>query len=201
VTTDQPDRDDEWVPDGLDGVVVPDDLSSLVVPDDLSGMDKLLGEPTPEPAPDTPADLDEPVTIAILLTPVVAAEPLAAVCVLAGVHADAVGSNAGSLAVLADPTTASTAAANVSRMLPGTQLVLLERRDSSIEAGVWSHGVRGDQVVAPGLFLDEGPAVLEDLLLGDTTPADLEGTVPSAGISRFEALRLISKAAWRGRKH
>ncbi|MCL2423953.1 MAG: hypothetical protein FWD11_08715 [Micrococcales bacterium] len=205
MTDKHPDHD-EWVPDDLDAVVVPDDLSGLVVPDDLSGLDELGGtDDQPDPPdlgtePTVPdVDLDEPVTIAVLLTQVVEAEPLAAVCALAGVQADAVASPAGSLAILADPTTGATAAANVSRVLAGTHVVLVERRDGSIEAGVWSRGARGEEVVAPGLLLAEGPAVLEDLLLGDTTASDLEGAVPSAGISRFKALRLLSKAARHGR--
>ena len=149
--------------------------------------------------PDDPSAMDEPVTVALLLTQVVAAEPLAAVCSLAGVQAEAVGSSAGSVAVLTDPTAGDQAAAALSRVLAGTEVVLLERRDASIAATVWSGGAR-DEEVAPGLVLAEGPAVLEDLLLGDTTPADLEGTVPSASISRFKALRLLGKAARQTRK-
>lgn len=206
-----PDRrpdDEPWGSDDLDGFVVPDDLSGL---DELVGGlatavpvavgDEAAPEPGPGPAPsvpDSPASLDEPVTIAVLLTQVVAAEPLAAVCALAGVKADAVGSSAGSVAVLTDPTTGAEAAAAVSRLLSSTEVVLLERRAGSIAAALWSRGTR-DEDVAPGAVLAEGPAVLEDLLLGDATPADLEGTVPSAGISRFKALRLLSKAARQSR--
>ncbi len=189
-----------------DELRVPDDLEALVIPDDLSGLHEatrpeVADEPAPEPAPpvpDSPSGLEEPVTVALLLTQVVAAEPLAAVCSLAGVQAEAVGSAAGSVAVLTDPTAGAAAAAGVSRMLPGTEVVLLERRAGSIAAAVWSRGAR-DEEVAPGLVLAEGPAVLEDLLLGSTTPGDLEGTVPSAGMSRFRAMRLLTKAARQAR--
>ncbi|MCL2092031.1 MAG: hypothetical protein FWH11_12685 [Micrococcales bacterium] len=204
---DRPD-DESWVPDDLDALVVPDDLSGLVdpvgrpfdAPADRPDTTEPVQGPVrgPAPVPDDPSGLDEPVTVALLLTQVVAAEPLAAVCCLAGVQAEAVGSAAGSVAVLTDPTAAAEAAAAVSRMLPGTRVVLLERRDGSIAAAVWSRGVRGEEA-PPGLVLAEGPALLEDLLLGSTTLDDLEGTVPSAGMSRFKALRLLSKAARQAR--
>jgi len=175
---------------------LPDDLDAIVIPDDLSGLDKLLGRPDPDspPAPPVPetVDTDEPVTVALLLTQVVAAEHLAALCALVGVGADAVASSVGSVAVLTDPAAGAAAAATISRAMPGTEVVLFERRDGSITGAVWSRGVRGDEV-APGLVLAEGPAVLEDLLLGDATAADIDGTVPSAGISRFRALFLLSR--------
>lgn len=198
------DRPDDELPDDE----LPDDLDAFVIPDDLSGLHEAARPDVTEPVegsapeaapsvPDSPAGLDQ-VTIALLLTQVVAAEPLAAVCSLAGVQAQAVGSPLGSVAVLTDPAVGAAAAANVSRMLPGTEVVLLERRDGSIAAAVWSRGVR-DEEVAPGLVLAEGPAVLEDLLLGDTTAADLEGAVSSVGISRFRAMRLLTKAARQAR--
>jgi hypothetical protein len=204
---DHPDGD-PWEPDDLDAFVIPDDLSGLVELDRSDTSEPDANEPsaaepdTDEPdlsVPDSPASLEEPVTIAVLLTQVVAAEPLAAVCSLAGVQAEAIGSTAGSVAVLTDPTSGAGAAADVSRLLPGTEVVLLERRDGSIVAAVWSRGTREEEV-APGLVLAEGPAVLEDLLLGDTTAADLEGTVSSAGMSRFKAMRLLAKAARRTRE-
>jgi len=153
-----------------------DDAPDVVVPDDASA-------------------LEEPVTVALLLTQVVAAEPLAAVCTLAGVRAVAIGS----IAVLEDPTTGPQAAAAVSRLLKGTDLVLCERRAGAIAASRWSLGSH-DEDLAPGLLLDSGPAVLEDLLLGDVVPGDLDGVVSSADISRFKAVRVLTKIARQARK-
>ena len=144
------------------------------------------------------AGLAEPVTVALLLTQVAAAEPLAAVCSLAGAPADVVASQVGALALLRDPATGQQAAAGVSRLLAGTRVVLFERRAGAITASSWTVGTRGDDV-APGLALAEGPAVLEDLLLGGLPVADVEGVVASTAISRFKALRLLTKLGRRPR--
>jgi hypothetical protein len=151
-----------------------------------------------EDVPDDLSELDEPVTVALLVTQVAEAEPLAAVCSLAGVQADVVASGVGAMAVLRDPRAGAAAAAGVSRLLAGTQLVLLERRAGAIAATTWSGGTQGEDV-APGLVLAEGPTLLEDLLLGDLAAAEVDGAVASTGISRFKALRLLTRVGRRGR--
>ena len=44
-------------------------------------------------------------------------------------------------------------------------------------------------------MLSGAPEILEDLLLGTTTPADVDGVVTSVGLSRFRALRMLAASA------
>ena len=149
----------------------------LKVPDDLSGLD------------------DEVPSVAMVLTPVAGAEPLAAACAVAGVDVDVVPSDVGAIAVLRNPSAGAAAAEAVSRLLRAVPVVLLERRPAQASASRWVGGERvGD--LPPGLVLADGPAVLEDLLLGSIAPADAAGVVASGGLSRWRALRILS----RGRK-
>ncbi len=148
----------------------------LHVPDDLSGL------------------LDEaegPTTTAVLLTQVAAATPLAAVCALSDVPADALDTPVGALAVLRDTTSGRRAAAAVSRLLQGTPVVLLERRAGRVTTTRYVRGADEGEIAA-GLVLAEGPPVLEDLMLGDAGPDVLSGAVDSTGISRFRAMRLLA---------
>lgn len=148
--------------------------------------------------PDDLSELDEPVTVALLLTQVAAAEPLAAVCSLSGVVAQVISSGVGAVAVLEDPGTGPAGAAAVSRLLGGTTVVLLERRAGAIAATSWAGGQQGAEL-APGLVLSQAPTLVEDLLLGDVEPVTVDGAVSSAGISRLRALRLLAKVTRRGR--
>ncbi|WP_159808286.1 hypothetical protein [Cellulomonas citrea] len=148
--------------------------------------------------PDDLSALDEPVTVALLLTQVAAAEPLAAVCSLSGVSAQAVTTGVGAVAVLTDPAGGPAAGGAVSRLLAGTTVVLLERRAGAIAATAWSGGSQ-DGDLAPGLVLSQAPTIVEDLLLGDVEAQAVDGAVSSEGISRLRALRLLTKVARRGR--
>ena len=152
---------------------LPDDFE---VPDDLSS---LLDGPGDEP------------TIALLLTPVAAAAPLAATCAVAKVDADVVISDVGALAVLRDPKAAAAGAASVSQLLRSVPIVLLVRREGQITATRWTAGEEGDEL-PPGLVLSDAPAVLEDLLLGSVEIGTLDGVVSSVGMSRWKALRMIT---------
>jgi hypothetical protein len=186
----------------------PDDADDLgfEIPDDLSGLADLTGPaPTgldaapapvadePEPAPAAPEPEDEPV-IALLVTQVAAALPLAAACSLAGVDADVVPSPVGALAVLRDAGDArrtAQAAGDLSRVLRLSPVILLDRRSGKIAASRWLGGAQEDEL-APGLVLSGAPEVLEDLLLGGTAVTDVPGVETSVGMSRWTAMRALA---------
>lgn len=154
---------------------------AVVVPDDLSGLE------------------DEEPTVAVVVTQVAAAAPLAAVCSMAKVAVDVVPSSVGALAVLRDPAEGAAAAEAISRMLRGNLVVQLERREGQVSALKWTDGVRGDELPA-GLVLSDAPAVLEDLLLGTVDVADVAGVVTSVGMSRWTAMRLLAASARAARR-
>ena len=87
-----------------DEVTIPDDLSSLT------------------------ESADDPVTVALVVTQVAAAGPLAAACSLATVAVDVVPSPVGALALLRDPRAGASGAAAISKLLKAVPVVLLERR-------------------------------------------------------------------------
>ena len=139
--------------------------------------------------------LDEgPATVAVLVTQVAGAAPLAALCSIEKIAVDVVPSPVGALAVLRDPAEGAGAAAAVSRRLGGNLVVLLERREERISAVRWTGGVRGEELPA-GLVLSDAPAVLEDLLLGGVEVAGVDGVVSSVGMSRWTAMRLLASSA------
>ena len=107
----------------------------------------------------------------------------------------------GALAVLRDVAgdAPAQAAAAISRLLRGVPIVLLERREGQISASRWLDGER-DGVLAPGLVLDDAPEVLEDLVLGSLTAAEVDGVVSSAGMSRLKAMRVLAAAARANRR-
>ena len=151
-----------------------DDLGGIEIPDDLSGL--------------TAA---QPPTVAVVVTQVAVAEALAAACSLAGVDVDAVPSPVGALAVLRDPGAGVSAAGAVSTLLRQVPVVLLERREGKVSASQWVAGAHQKDLPA-GLVLSGAPEVLEELLLGDLPAADVEGAVPSVGMSRWKAMRLLA---------
>jgi len=160
-----------------------DDDLGIEIPDDLSGLD------TAAPAPGEPA---EPV-VAVVVTQVAGARPLAAACALAGVAVDAVPSPVGALAVLrdtADPQQTAAAAGAISRMLRTSPVVLLDRRAGRIAASRWAGGEREDDL-PPGLVLSGAPEVLEDVLVGGRPVAEIEGVETSVGMSRWAAVRAL----------
>ncbi len=199
------------------GVEIPDDLSGL---DELFGAAPV--EPSPGAVAGAPhgddgdagdgatpaagasgstgiaetADVapdDEPV-IALIVTQVAGARPLAAACALAGVDADVVPSPVGALAVLRDAGNAATTAAaagDLSRVLRLSPVILLDRRAGRISASRWLGGAQEDDL-APGLVLSGAPEVLEDLLLGGTPVAEVPGVETSVGMSRWAAMRALT---------
>jgi len=151
--------------------------------------------------PDDASSLMGEVGLALLVTPVASAQALAATCAIAHVSADVVPSAVGALAVYrvtADDVPALGAGA-ISRLLRGVPLVLLERREGQISASRWLDGDRGDDL-APGLVLNDAPEVLEDLVLGTTRAADLDGMVSTVGMSRLKAMRVLASAARAARR-
>ena len=144
------------------------------VPDDLSELD------------------DERPTIALVVTPVAVAAPLAAACALANVAADVVPSEVGAIAVLRDALAGPAGAAAVSQLLRQVPVVLLERRESRMSASQWVGGQQTRQL-PPGLVLSDAPGLLEDLLLAGLAPDSVEGVVTSVGMSRFRAMRVLAK--------
>ncbi|MBB2925148.1 hypothetical protein [Cellulomonas cellasea] len=157
-----------------------DDVAGTEVPDDLSS----LTDPAAAEAP----------SVTLVLTQVAAAAPLAAACALAGVAVDVVPSPVGALAVLRDPRTGPDGAAAISKLLKTVPVILLERRSGQITATRWAGGQKGDELPA-GLVLSDAPPVLEDLLLGGASVADVDGVVTSVGLSRWKAMRLLAQSA------
>ncbi|WP_225997661.1 hypothetical protein [Myceligenerans pegani] len=169
---------------------VPDDLSSLddlgiEVPDDLSE----LTQPSSEP------------DMAVLITQIAGAEPLAAAASLAGLDLDAVPTEVGALAVLRDPTGGGpdAAAAALSQVVRGVPLVQVTRKGEQLTCVRWSDGERGDEI-SPALLLGGAPQTVEDVLTGYAKVADLEGVVASGSIGRVKAMRMLASAARKARR-
>lgn len=146
----------------------------FVVPDDLGAL-------TAQEVP----------SVALVVTQVAVPGPLAAVCALAKVDVDAVGSPIGAIAVLRDPADAATATRAVSQRLRDLPVVLLERRAERVTATQWSNGELVEELPS-GLVLSDAPQVLEDLLLHDAPVDQLDGVVTSVGLSRWRAMRLLT---------
>ncbi len=160
----------------------PDEIE---IPDDLSG----LTEPTHDPE------------LAVLITQIAGAEPLAAACSLAQIEVDAVPTPVGALAVLRDRSGGAPdrAAVTVSQLVKGVPLILATRRGEQLTCVRYQDGV-SEGVLAPGLVLGGAPEALEDLLTGQVQVSDLPDVVPSSGISRLKAMRLLTGAARKARK-
>lgn len=132
--------------------------------------------------------------IAIILTQIATAEALAAACAVHKAQVDAVTSPIGAYAVCREPEGAALVARAVSSVAKSVPLILVEAQDGQISAGQWVDGQRvGD--LAPGLVLDGAPHEFEDLLLGAVSVHDLDGVVPSVGMSRWKAMRNLTATA------
>ncbi|MBL0886780.1 hypothetical protein HGK34_10920 [Myceligenerans sp. I2] len=161
------------------------DELGLEVPDDLS---ELTG---PSSDPD----------MAVLITQIASAEPLAAAASLAGIDLDAVPTEVGALAVLRDPSGSrpDDAASALSQVVRGVPLVQVTRKGEQLTCVRWSDGERGDEI-SPALLLGGAPQTVEDILTGFAKPADLEGVVASGSIGRMKAMRMLTSAARKARK-
>ncbi|MDO8107444.1 hypothetical protein Q6348_09575 [Isoptericola sp. b441] len=140
-------------------------------------------------------------TLALVLTQVAEAGPLAAACALAKVEVDAAPTPVGAVAVCrrtarGEPEQAAEA---ISRLLSNTPVLLVVRRDGALVASRWRGGTAADEV-APGLLLDGAPPELEGLLVGTVAVTDLDGVVSSVGLSRWRATRMLASAARAARR-
>lgn len=149
----------------------------------------------PYDAADGPVDPTAGV-VAVVLTQVAAAGPLAAACALAGVEVDAAPTPVGAVAVCrrTEPGEPERAAEAISRLLSNTPVLLVVRRDGALAATRWTGGAATTEV-APGLVLDGAPAELEGLLVGAVAVDGLDGVVSSVGMGRWRATRVLASAA------
>jgi hypothetical protein len=168
-------------PDQPDLPEIPDDVE---VPDDLSALE---GSADPD--------------LAALITQVADAEALAAACSLAGIEIDAVPTPVGALAILRDRSDGvpQRAAASVSQVVKGVPLILVTRHGEQLACFRYLDGAEEGKL-PPGLVLGGAPEALEDLLTGHLTLADLPGVIPSEGISRLKAIRMLSAVSRKARK-
>lgn len=174
--------DDERPDERPDFMREGDEPLDVVVPDDLSELDSPAESPS----------------VALVVTQVAAAEPLAAACVLALVQVDVVPTPIGAVAVLKDPANAEAGAGAISKLLRTVPVVLLERREGQVSAARWAEG-RRERTLPAGLVLSDAPPVVEDLLLGFVDVGSLPDVVTSVGISRWKAMRLLAGSARRKR--
>lgn len=166
------------LPDDFD---VPDDISSLM------GGAAATGSAAP--------------SVALIITQIAAAEPLAAACALAKVPVDAFVTEIGAIASCRDLSDGGPqrAAKAISDLVKDIPIVLIERREGQLTASRWQLGKQEAELPA-GLVLDGAPEVMEDLLTQASTIADVEDVITSVGISRFKALRQLASIARRAKK-
>jgi hypothetical protein len=159
---------DQDIRAALDNLEIPDDLSSLMAPKGLE--------------------------FACLLTPLAAAEVVAATCAMLHVEADAVESEHGAIAVFRelDPQRAEEAGCLMSKAMVGLDTIYVTRASGQITATHMKDGVLGD-AFSPGLLLAGAEDVTEDLVAGITTVADLRGVVTSVGMSKMKAMRILTR--------
>jgi len=161
---------------------LPDDLE---IPDDLSGLSGTRKDPE----------------LALLITQIAGAEPLAAACALAEFDVDAIATDVGAIAVLRDTSddAPDRVAGAISRLVAGVPLILVTKWGEQVTCVRYQDGAAEGEL-PPGLVLSGAPGELEDLLTGQSTVADLSGVVASSSISRFKAVRMLAGTARRARK-
>lgn len=126
-------------------------------------------------------------TRTIALTPFGRPDQLAAACVLAKIHGTVVPvGDFSAIALGDDAEEARVAAASLSELAGGHELLLLISTDEHIDATQWRHGKHESDVPA-GLALSSLPDELEDLVLGKAAPADVTGSIDTRSMSRLQA--------------
>lgn len=163
---------------------------SFDVPDDISGLTggaAASGAAAP--------------SVALIITQIAAAEPLAAACALAKVPVDAFVTEIGAIASCRDLSDGGPqrAARAISDLVKDIPIVLIERREGQLTASRWQLGKQEAELPA-GLVLDGAPEVMEDLLTQASTISDVENVITSVGISRFKAMRQLASIARRAKK-
>jgi hypothetical protein len=84
-------------------------------------------------------------------------------------------------------------AASVSHVLRGVEVLLLAREGSQLSATRWADGRQG-ATVAPGLVMSSLDDTVEGLLLGRSSPVDVEGAIDVSRLGRWRAARLVAAA-------
>lgn len=170
------------LPETPDLPELPDDLQ---IPDDLSALSGTRKDPE----------------LAVLVTQIAGAEPLAAACVLAEIAVDAIGTDIGAIAVLRDTSddAPDRAASAISRLVAGVPLILVTKWGEQLTCVRYQDGAAEGEL-PPGLVLSGAPDELEDLVTGQVAVADMQGAVASSSISRFKAMRMLAGAARRARR-
>ncbi|MYM19479.1 hypothetical protein GSY69_05720 [Brevibacterium sp. 5221] len=124
----------------------------------------------------------------VVVTPFGRADQLAAACVLSGIGGDVVpvGDFTAIVASGTDVEAGNAAAAKISELARDHEVLLLVRSDEQIDAGHYRNGAREADVPA-GLALTNLPGEVESLLLEALDPADVEGRIDTASMSRMQA--------------
>jgi len=139
--------------------------------------------------------------LALLLTPVIDARPLAAVLALVGVAADCIPTPSGAVVVLRDKdgNQPDQAAKVLSQALAQTSVLLVTKATGQLSAERYVAGASQGEVPA-GLIVAGASGVVEDLLVGAMTPAEVPGLVSSVGLSRAKAMMWLGGAAGNARR-
>ena len=135
----------------------------------------------------------------LLVVPVADAERLAPVCTLARVRGRLVPvEGAGCVLVPQDAGGAQEAAAKLSRLVRGADVVLLGVDGNAVTAQRWRGGVRGQDAAAPGLLLSTWPDTVQRLLLGGLDPSEVAGARDVGHGSRWRAAWGLARGRGRG---
>jgi hypothetical protein len=143
----------------------------------------------------SPDDDDIP-PVAVVVTPLAAADVLAGSLRLAGAPlppGTVVAPTGGGAvaAALVDPHAAQALVEGVSRVLRDVPVVLLTRHAGRLSATRWSSGRAGESLT-PGLVMTTLDDAVEALLLGRTAPAQATGAIEVARLGRWRAARMVA---------
>ena len=143
----------------------------------------------------SPDDDDIP-PVAVVVTPLAAADVLAGSLRLAGAPLPpgtvVVPTGGGAVAAaLVDPDAAQALVEGVSRVLRDVPVVLLTRHAGRLSATRWSSGRAGESLT-PGLVMTTLDDAVEALLLGRTAPAQATGAIEVARLGRWRAARMVA---------
>jgi hypothetical protein len=144
-------------------------------------------------------DVDDIPPVAVVMTPLAAADVLAGSLRLAGgaplpPGTVVVPTGGGAVAAaLVDPDAAQALVEGVSRVLRDVPVVLLTRHAGRLSATRWSSGRAGESLT-PGLVMTTLDDAVEALLLGRTAPSQATGAIEVARLGRWRAARMVAAA-------
>ncbi|PPK95206.1 hypothetical protein CLV92_10627 [Kineococcus xinjiangensis] len=134
----------------------------------------------------------------VLVVPVEGAERLSAVCTLARVRGRVVPvEGAGCVLLPAAPADAEAAAAKLSTLVQGADVVVLTSAAGAVTAQRWRGGRRQEDPKA-GLLLSVWPDAVQRLLLGRLDPAEVPGTRDGGEGPRWRAAWSLARSRRRG---